>query len=207
MQIGTIPDDSPASTADSSPAAITTADNTIGLRVPLCPAFSEDTTVTTSTACTEREATDVPVDRLSQFAMGNGLVRGRHRKGELPIPLSERIRQLPKHPSSLQLDIPDVCYSESPSTCHSLNSLEQDFGLNGLNGNIGLSKDFLCVPGGLQEVKTFTSFIPYIFSKTEQYFLLLDKLLPDSVMASSRSEENVVLNNFQHKRCISVGIP
>ena len=27
-----------------------------------------------------------------------------------------------------------------------------------------------------------------IFSKTEQYFLLLDKLLPDSVMASSRSE-------------------
>ena len=33
----------------------------------------------------------------------------------------------------------------------------------------------------------------------EQYFLLLDKLLPDSVMASSRSEENVVLNNFQHK--------
>ena len=46
-----------------------------------------------------------------------------------------------------------------------------------------------------------------IFSKTEQYFLLLDKLLPDSVMASSRSEENVVLNNFQHKRCISVGIP
>ena len=41
-----------------------------------------------------------------------------------------------------------------------------------------------------------------IFSKTEQYLLLLDKLLPDSVMASSRSEENVVLNNFQHKRCI-----
>ena len=38
-----------------------------------------------------------------------------------------------------------------------------------------------------------------IFSKTEQYFLLLNKLLPDSVMASSRSEENVVLNNFQHK--------
>ena len=38
-----------------------------------------------------------------------------------------------------------------------------------------------------------------IFSKTEQYFLLLDKLLPDSVMASSRSEENVVLTNFQHK--------
>ena len=37
--------------------------------------------------------------------------------------------------------------------------------------------------------------------------MLLDKLLPDSVMASSRSEENVVLNNFQHKRCISVGIP
>ena len=52
-----------------------------------------------------------------------------------------------------------------------------------------------------------TSFIFDIFSKTEQYFLLLDKLLPDSVMASSRSEENVVLNNFQHKRCISVGIP
>ena len=42
-------------------------------------------------------------------------------------------------------------------------------------------------------------FILNIFSKTEQYFLLLDKLLPDSVMASSRSEENVVLNNFQHK--------
>ena len=52
-----------------------------------------------------------------------------------------------------------------------------------------------------------TSYIPNIFSKTEQYFLLLHKLLPDSVMASSRSEENVVLNNFQHKRCISVGIP
>ena len=52
-----------------------------------------------------------------------------------------------------------------------------------------------------------TSFILDIFSKTEQYFLLLDKLSPDSVMASSRSEENVVLNNFQHKRCISVGIP
>ena len=45
----------------------------------------------------------------------------------------------------------------------------------------------------------------WYFSKTEQYFLLLDKLLPDSVMAASRSEENVVLNNFQHKRCISVG--
>ena len=44
-----------------------------------------------------------------------------------------------------------------------------------------------------------TSFILDIFSKTEQYFFLLDKLLPDSVMASSRSEENVVLNNFQHK--------
>ena len=42
-------------------------------------------------------------------------------------------------------------------------------------------------------------FILDIFSKTEQYSLLLDKLLPDSVMASSRSEENVVLNNFQHK--------
>ena len=51
------------------------------------------------------------------------------------------------------------------------------------------------------------SYILGIFSKTEQYFLQLDKLLPDSVMASSRSEENVVLNNFQHKRCISVGIP
>ena len=51
------------------------------------------------------------------------------------------------------------------------------------------------------------SYIFGIFSKTEQYFLLLDKLLADSVMASSRSEENVVLNNFQHKRCISVGIP
>ena len=37
-----------------------------------------------------------------------------------------------------------------------------------------------------------TSFIFDIFSKTKQYFfLLLDKLLPDSVMASSRSEENV----------------
>ena len=44
------------------------------------------------------------------------------------------------------------------------------------------------------------SYILGIFSKTEQYFLLLDKLLPDSVMASSRPEENVVLNNFQHKR-------
>ena len=45
-----------------------------------------------------------------------------------------------------------------------------------------------------------TSLIFDIFSKTEQYFLLLDKLSPDSVMASSRSEENVVLNNFQHKK-------
>ena len=35
-----------------------------------------------------------------------------------------------------------------------------------------------------------TSFILDIFSKTEQYFLLLDKLSPDSVMASSRSEAN-----------------
>ena len=52
-----------------------------------------------------------------------------------------------------------------------------------------------------------TPYIPNIFFKTEQYFLLLDKLSLDSVMASSRSEENVVLNNFQHKRCISVGIP
>ena len=41
--------------------------------------------------------------------------------------------------------------------------------------------------------------------KQNNIFLLLDKLSPDSVMASSRSEENVVLNNFQHKRCISVG--
>ena len=40
------------------------------------------------------------------------------------------------------------------------------------------------------------SYILGIFSKTEQYVLLLDKLSPDSVMASSRSEENV-LNNFQ----------
>ena len=37
-----------------------------------------------------------------------------------------------------------------------------------------------------------TSFILVIFSKTEQNFLLLDKLSPDSVMASPRSEENVV---------------
>ena len=51
------------------------------------------------------------------------------------------------------------------------------------------------------------SYLLGIFSKTEQYFLLLDKLLPDSVMASSRSEENIVLNNFQHKRLyFSVGI-
>ena len=35
-------------------------------------------------------------------------------------------------------------------------------------------------------------------TKQKIYFLLLDKLLPDSVMASSRSEENVVLNNFQY---------
>ena len=34
-----------------------------------------------------------------------------------------------------------------------------------------------------------TPYIPNVFSKTEQYFLLLDKLSPDSVMASSRSEE------------------
>ena len=47
-----------------------------------------------------------------------------------------------------------------------------------------------------------------VFSlKQNNIFLLLDKLSPDSVMASSRSEENVVLNNFQHKRCINVGIP
>ena len=55
-------------------------------------------------------------------------------------------------------------------------------------------------------MKTF--YIYLIFSpKQNDIFLLLDKLLPDSVMASSRSEENVVLNNFQHKGCISVGIP
>ena len=37
------------------------------------------------------------------------------------------------------------------------------------------------------------------FLQNRTIFLLLDKLLPDSVMASSRSEENVVLNNLQHK--------
>ena len=41
-----------------------------------------------------------------------------------------------------------------------------------------------------------TSFIFDIFSKTEQYFLLLDKLLPDSVMASSRSEENILSDRY-----------
>ena len=65
---------------------------------------------------------------------------------------------------------------------------------------------------GLREKLYFpNTYLPFyilgIFSKTEQYFLLLDKLSPDSVMASSRSEENVVLNKFQHKSCISVGIP
>ena len=66
------------------------------------------------------------------------------------------------------------------------------------------NKDF-CMSGCFSFC--LVSLILGIFSKTEQYYLLLDKLLPDSVMASSRSEENVVLNNFQHKRCISVGIP
>ena len=62
--------------------------------------------------------------------------------------------------------------------------------------------------GNLLKVQTeHTLYLLGIFSKTEQYFLLLDKLSPDSVMASSRSEESVVLNNFQHKRCISLGIP
>ena len=105
--------------------------------------------------------------------MGNGLTRGRHRKGELPIstteniplqernsplqvrlPLHERIRQLPKHPSSLQLElpVPEFLYSEPPSACQSLNNLDQDFRLNGLNGDIGLSNNLLCVPGSLQEV-------------------------------------------------------
>ena len=40
-----------------------------------------------------------------------------------------------------------------------------------------------------------------IFSpKQNNIFCCYDKLSPDSVMASSRSEENVVLNNFQHKK-------
>ncbi len=103
--------------------------------------------------------------------MGNGLSRGRHKKGELPVPQVETIplsvrprppprprRPIAKHPSSLQLEVPDLCYTEPPSACQSLNDLDQDFKLNGLNGDIGLSKDFLCVPGSLQEVMKFVSF-------------------------------------------------
>ena len=59
-----------------------------------------------------------------------------------------------------------------------------------------------------RKFKNINEILSLIFSpKQNNIFLLLDRLLPDSVMASSRSEENVVLNNFQHKRCISVGIP
>ena len=68
---------------------------------------------------------------------------------------SRKDTQLPKHPSSLHLElpVPEFLYSEPPSACHSLNDLDQDFKLNGLNGDIGLSSNFLCVPGSLQEVK------------------------------------------------------
>ena len=97
--------------------------------------------------------------------MGNGLfTSSRHRKGELPIPLFER-RMAPQHPSSLNLEVPKLfeekCYSEPPSPCASLDSLDKEFRLNGLNGSIGLSgglssgglsKDLLHVPGSLQEV-------------------------------------------------------
>ena len=122
------------------------------------------TTVTTSAACTGHEAAQTPVDDLSQIDMGNGLTRGRHRKGELPIPLSERIplherlRQPPETPSSSHLEIPRLqeerCYSR-PSSASSLDSSDQEFRLSGLNGDIRLSKDLLCVPGSLQEVKFF----------------------------------------------------
>ena len=116
--------------------------------------------------------TQTPADDLSQTDMGKGLTRGRHRKGELPIPTTEniplqektpvqerlpfheRIRRLPKHPSSLQLElpVPEFLHSAPPSACHSLNDLDQEFRLNGLNGDIGLSNNYLCVPGSLQEV-------------------------------------------------------
>ena len=141
----------------------------------MCATLSEATVVISNTSvCTDHEAAQTPVDDLPQTAMGNGLTRGRHRKGELPIPtteniplqekrtpsqerlsLHEKIRKLPKHPSSLHLElpVPEFLYSEPPSACHSLNDLDQDFKLNGLNGDIGLSSNFLCVPGSLQEVK------------------------------------------------------
>ena len=164
MRISTTPEDSSASGRSPSPAQnrrATIAECKAGLYVPLSPTSSEAATVTTSAACTEHEAAQTPVDDLSQTAMGNGLTRGRHRKGELPLPLSERIplqeriRQLPKHPSSSLLEIPRLqeerCYSR-PSSASSLDSFDQEFRLSGLNGDIGLSKDLLCVPGSLQEV-------------------------------------------------------
>ncbi len=97
--------------------------------------------------------------------MGNGLSRGRHDNGEPPapqaesIPLTEHRRQLPRYPSSLHLEVPDLCYTEPPSACQSLSDLDDDdFKVNGINGSLGLSKDFLCVPDSLQEVK-FWNFI------------------------------------------------
>ena len=85
---------------------------------------------------------------------------------------------------------------------HQLNAYR---GPHGLQHHLSFKKYILNMSGCFSFC--LLSYILGIFSKTEQYFLLLDKLLPDSVMASSRPEENVVLNNFQHKRCISVGIP
>ncbi len=91
--------------------------------------------------------------------MGNGLFRNsRHRKGELPIPLFERRMgpSTPDPPSSLILEVPKLfeekCMSEPPSPCGSLDSLDKEFRLKGINGSIGLSKDLLHVPGSLQEV-------------------------------------------------------
>ena len=158
-------EDSPASALGPSPAQkrrATIAECKAGLYEPLSPTSSEATTVTTSVTNTELEAAaQTPVDDLSQTAMGNGLTRGRHKRGELPtplsesIPLQERIRQFSQNSSSLHLEIPRLreerCCS-GPDSASSLDSSDQDFRLSGLNGDIGLSKDLLCVPDSLQEV-------------------------------------------------------
>ena len=39
----------------------------------------------------------------------------------------------------------------------------------------------------------------FVFSQKQNYFLIVDKLLPLSNMASSMSEENINLKHFQHK--------
>ena len=162
-------EDSPASALGPSPAQkrrATIAECKAGLYEPLSPTSSEATTVTTSVTNTEHEAAQTPVDDLPPTAMGNGLNRGRHKRGELPtplserIPLQERIRQLSQNSSSLHLEIPRLreerCCS-GPGSASSLDSSDQDFRLSGLNGDIGLSKDLLCVPDSLQEVIFRTS--------------------------------------------------